>query len=168
MSLVPGAASLHTRHRRGPYSPRCCTTSMSGPWGTDPQSPGKPQEQIPVDDPQAEVGIKPQLSSRDRVAKEMCSYLQEDFLILTRSHKLLTSQDPEGKNEDHKSRGFILHRFFHHICLRTSTFYYHHQQQQSLCIYWLENMQRVPKTCSFFIFFNLDGTLRDSEEEFKR
>ena len=64
MSLVPGAASLHTWHCRGPYSPRYCTTSMSGPWGTDPQPPGKPQEQIPVDDPQAEVGIKPHLSSR--------------------------------------------------------------------------------------------------------
>ena len=32
MSLVPGAASLHTWHCRGPYSPRCYTTSMSGPW----------------------------------------------------------------------------------------------------------------------------------------
>ena len=32
--------------------------------------PGQPQEQTPVDDPHAEVGIKPQLNSKGSVAKE--------------------------------------------------------------------------------------------------
>ena len=37
---------------------------------TDPSPPGKPQEQIPIDDLYAEVGIRPQLKSSGRVAKE--------------------------------------------------------------------------------------------------
>ena len=90
-SLVPGAAPLHTRHFQGPYWPCSCTTSMSGPWWDRPPASRLASAEILMDDPQAEVGIKPQLSSRDRVAKEMCSYLQEDFSILTHSHKLLTS-----------------------------------------------------------------------------
>ena len=36
----------------------------------DPSPPGKPQEQTPVDDPHKEVEIKPQLKSRDSMAKE--------------------------------------------------------------------------------------------------
>ena len=38
--------------------------------GADPSPPGQPQEQTPVDDPHAEVGIKPQLNSKGSVAKE--------------------------------------------------------------------------------------------------
>ena len=38
--------------------------------GADPSPPGQPQEQTPMDDPHAKVGIKPQLSSRNRVTKE--------------------------------------------------------------------------------------------------
>ena len=38
--------------------------------GADPSPPGQPQEQIPVDDPHAEVEIKPQLKPRGSVAKE--------------------------------------------------------------------------------------------------
>ena len=38
--------------------------------GEDPGLPGQPQEQTPVDDPQAAVEIKPQLKPRGRVAKE--------------------------------------------------------------------------------------------------
>jgi len=38
--------------------------------GPDPSPPGQPQEQTPGDDPHAEVEIKPQLKSKDSVAKE--------------------------------------------------------------------------------------------------
>ena len=38
--------------------------------GANPSPPGKPQEQTPVDDPLAEVEIKPQLKPRGSVAKE--------------------------------------------------------------------------------------------------
>ena len=38
--------------------------------GADPSLLGQPQEQSPVDDPHAEVEIKPQLNSRGHVAKE--------------------------------------------------------------------------------------------------
>ena len=36
----------------------------------DPSPPGQPQERTPVDDPHAEVEIKPQLKPRGSVAKE--------------------------------------------------------------------------------------------------
>jgi len=36
----------------------------------DPSPPGQPQDQTPRDDPQAEVGIKQQLSSSGTVIKE--------------------------------------------------------------------------------------------------
>ena len=36
----------------------------------DPSPPGQPQEQFPVDDPHAEVEIKPQLKPGVSVAKE--------------------------------------------------------------------------------------------------
>jgi len=38
--------------------------------GPDPSPPGKPEEQTPVDDPRAEMEIKPQLKPRGSVAKE--------------------------------------------------------------------------------------------------
>jgi len=38
--------------------------------GADPSPPGQLQKQSPVDDPQAEVEIKPQLKPRGSVAKE--------------------------------------------------------------------------------------------------
>ena len=38
--------------------------------GANPSPPGQPREQTPVDDPHAEVGIKPQLKPRGSVAKE--------------------------------------------------------------------------------------------------
>ena len=38
--------------------------------GANPSPLGRPQEQTPVDDPHGEVEIKPQLKSRDSVAKE--------------------------------------------------------------------------------------------------
>ena len=38
--------------------------------GANPSPPGQPQEQTPVDDPHAEVDIKPQLKPRGSVAKE--------------------------------------------------------------------------------------------------
>ena len=49
-------------------------TAMTSPCpvltGADLSPPGQPQEQIPMDDPHAEVRIKTQLSSRGRMAKE--------------------------------------------------------------------------------------------------
>ena len=38
--------------------------------GANPSSPGQPQEQTPVDNPHAEVEIKPPLKPRGSVAKE--------------------------------------------------------------------------------------------------
>jgi len=38
--------------------------------GANPTPPGQPQEQIPVDNPLAEVEIKPQLKPRGSVAKK--------------------------------------------------------------------------------------------------
>ena len=38
--------------------------------GANPIPPGQPQEQTPVDDPHAEVEIKPQLKPRGSVANE--------------------------------------------------------------------------------------------------
>ena len=38
--------------------------------GANPITPGQPQEQTPVDNPHAEVEIKPQLKLRGSVAKE--------------------------------------------------------------------------------------------------
>lgn len=38
--------------------------------GANPSPPAQPQEQTHVDDPQTEVGIKPQLSFMGGVAKE--------------------------------------------------------------------------------------------------
>ena len=38
--------------------------------GANPSPPRQPQEQTPVDDPHAEVEIKPQSKPRDSVAKE--------------------------------------------------------------------------------------------------
>ena len=38
--------------------------------GANPSPPGQPQKQTPVDDPHAEVEIKPQLKPRGIVAKE--------------------------------------------------------------------------------------------------
>ena len=38
--------------------------------GANPSPPGQPQEQTPVDDPHAEMEIKPQLKPRGSVAKE--------------------------------------------------------------------------------------------------
>ena len=38
--------------------------------GADPSPPGQPQEQTPVDDPHAEVEIKPQVKPRGSVVEE--------------------------------------------------------------------------------------------------
>ena len=38
--------------------------------GADPSAPGQPQEQTPVGDSHAEVGLKPQLSPRNGATKE--------------------------------------------------------------------------------------------------
>ena len=38
--------------------------------GANPNPPGQPQEQTPVDDPHVEVETEPQLKPKDSVAKE--------------------------------------------------------------------------------------------------
>ena len=60
---VPGAA-------RTPASPAAAPPLHLAHSGADPSPPGQPQEQTPMDDPQAEVEIKPQLKPRGSVAKE--------------------------------------------------------------------------------------------------
>ena len=60
---VPGAARTPATQAAAP-PPHLALT------GANPSPPGQPQEQTPVDDPHAEVEIKPQLKPRDSVAKE--------------------------------------------------------------------------------------------------
>jgi len=52
-----------------PLDPSSCTTSTPGLHRANPSPPGQPQEQTPVDDPQTEVEIKPQLKPRGSVTK---------------------------------------------------------------------------------------------------
>ena len=54
---VPGAA-------RNPATQAAAPHPHLGLTGADPSPPGQPQEQTPVDDPHAEVEIKPQLNPR--------------------------------------------------------------------------------------------------------
>ena len=60
---VPGAA-------RTPVTQATATPPHLALTGADPSLSRQPQEQTPVDDPQAEVGIKLQLKPRGSVAKE--------------------------------------------------------------------------------------------------
>ena len=61
-----------------PLSTWCCQnpcnlsscTSTAGPHEVNPSPPEQPQDRTPVDDPHAEVEIKPQLKPRGSVAKE--------------------------------------------------------------------------------------------------
>ena len=55
---------------QNPCNPISCTTSTPDPHRANSSPPGQPQEQTPVDDPHAEVEIKPQLKPRGRVANE--------------------------------------------------------------------------------------------------
>ena len=55
---------------QNPCDPSSCTTSTPGPHGANPSPPGQPHGQTPVDDPHAEVEIKPQLKPRGSVTKE--------------------------------------------------------------------------------------------------
>ena len=60
---VPGAA-------RTPGTQAAAPPPHLAPTGANPSPPGQPQEQILVDNPHAEVGIKPQLKLRDSVTKK--------------------------------------------------------------------------------------------------
>ena len=66
---VPVCASLCICFSRGPRSKQLHHLQAS-PHRGRPKPPGQPQGQTPWDDPHAEVGIKPQLSSRGRVIEE--------------------------------------------------------------------------------------------------
>ena len=55
---------------QNPCDPSSCTTSTLALTEESPSPPGQPQGQTPVDDPHAEVEIKPQLKPGDSVAKE--------------------------------------------------------------------------------------------------
>ena len=61
--LVPGAARTPATQAAAPPAHLALT-------GANPSPPGQPQEQMPADDPHAEVEIKPQLKLRGNVAKE--------------------------------------------------------------------------------------------------
>ena len=61
--LVSGAARMPETQAAAP-PPHLALT------GANPSPPGQPQGQTPVDDPHAEVEIKPQLKPRGGVAKE--------------------------------------------------------------------------------------------------
>ena len=63
LPCVPGAA-------RGPVTQAAAPPPHLALTGANPSSPGQLQEQSPVDDPHAEVELKPQLKPRGRVAKE--------------------------------------------------------------------------------------------------
>ena len=60
---VPGAA-------RAPATQAAIPSPHLALSGAEPSPPGQLQEQTPVDDPHAEVEIKPQLKPRGSVAKE--------------------------------------------------------------------------------------------------
>ena len=60
---VPGAA-------RTPTTQAAASPLHMGLTGANPSPPGQPQEQTPVDDPHAEVEIKPSLKPRGSVTKE--------------------------------------------------------------------------------------------------
>ncbi|CAI9179139.1 unnamed protein product [Rangifer tarandus platyrhynchus] len=60
---VPGAA-------RTPANQAAAPPTHLAPTEADPSPPGQPQEQTPVDNPRAEVEIKPQLKPRGSVTKE--------------------------------------------------------------------------------------------------
>ena len=60
---VPGAA-------RTPGTQEAAPPAHLDLTGANPSPPGQPQEQTPVDDPHAEVEIKPQLKSKGSVAEE--------------------------------------------------------------------------------------------------
>ena len=61
---------LSNWHCQNPYDPNSCTTSTPGPHRGKPKPSRAAQEQPPVDDPRAEVEMKPQLKPRGSVAKE--------------------------------------------------------------------------------------------------
>ena len=69
---VPAAARTPVTQAAAPSSHLALT-------GANPGPPGQPQEQTPVDDPQAEVGIKLQLKPRGSVAKEETENLPKTF-----------------------------------------------------------------------------------------
>ena len=60
---MAGAARTPVTQAAAPPPPLVITEA-------DPNPPGQPQEQTAVDDPHAEVRIKPQLKPRGSVAKE--------------------------------------------------------------------------------------------------
>ena len=69
--LLPSPPSpLSTWCCQNTSDPSNCTTPHLALPGADPNPPGQPQEQTPVDHPHAEVEIKPQLKPRGSVAKE--------------------------------------------------------------------------------------------------
>jgi len=63
LSWAPGAARTPVTQAAAP-PPHLALT------GANPSPPGQPQDQMPADDPHAEVEIKPQLKPRGNVAKE--------------------------------------------------------------------------------------------------
>ena len=70
ISCCPSCPPPTTCCSQKPCDPSSCTTSTPGPHWASPSPPGQPQEQTPVDDPHAEMEIKPQLKPRCSVAKE--------------------------------------------------------------------------------------------------
>ena len=77
---------------QNPWDPSSCTPPHLALTGADPSPPGQPQEQTPVDDPRAEVEIKPQLKPRGSVAKE------EDPKPSHQQYRLrLNPQDQRGR-----------------------------------------------------------------------
>ena len=60
---MPGAARTPVTQAAAPSSHLALT-------GANPSPPGQPQKQTPVDDPNVEVEIKPQLKPRGSVATE--------------------------------------------------------------------------------------------------
>ena len=82
---VPGAA-------RTPETQAAVSSPHLALTGANPSPPGQPQEQTPMDDPHAEVKIKPQLKSRGSVAKEEdprpSHHLQIKSIWLTRQTRV--------------------------------------------------------------------------------
>ena len=83
---------LSSRCCQNPCDPSSCTTSTPDPhWGR-PKSSGQPQEQTPVDNPHAEVEIKPYLKPMDSVANEKDPKLSHQLYMLQVKSTLSTRQ----------------------------------------------------------------------------
>ena len=89
---VPGAA-------RAPVAPAAAPPPHLALTGANPSPPGQPQEQTPVDDPDAEVEIKPQLKPRGSVTKKKRQWNATQLKEQTRNTEVQINEEEIGTPE---------------------------------------------------------------------